>query len=139
MKKLFLVESDTNYSSLFCYELVQEVLGTYTRGDAPLFNNVNREQFFGNLSSLCRTHEDVNAPKITLKPSNLALVPRGVPTSDTGVNLAAPLPLADTETAQAVDCVLAEHREAMAAFGDTLASVRHGFVVDEEDQYEEEL
>ena len=68
-KRLFLVEANTDYDSLFCYELLQCPDFTYERPECgSLFNNVDREQFFGNLNSLCITKAKFIAPPIRLAP-----------------------------------------------------------------------
>jgi hypothetical protein len=74
MKRLFLVEADTNYHSLFCYEL-KEVADSDSfekvDGTNALFNGIDREQFFGNLNSLCVTKPVITAPKMVLKPADI--------------------------------------------------------------------
>ena len=73
MQRFFLVDASSEYLSLFCYELRQREDGTYERMDShtALFNNVDREQFFGNLNSLCVTKAAIEAPKMALKPADI--------------------------------------------------------------------
>lgn len=77
MQRYFLVEANTNYHSLFCYELKDAGLSPagnrlYERLDVePIFNKENRSQFFGNLNSLCVTKQLIKAPPIDLAPSDL--------------------------------------------------------------------
>ncbi len=73
MKRFFLVEADTNYESLFAYELEQVDEGNFRRIPHALFNNVDREQFFGNLNALCVSYLQPNNPPLPLKsPQNFA-------------------------------------------------------------------
>ena len=73
MKRYFLVEATTDFESLFCYEMqrgnqyTEEGFETYIRKDM-LFNNVSREQFFGNLNSQCVSKIKIEAPPIALAP-----------------------------------------------------------------------
>jgi len=61
MKTFYLVEADTDYESLFCYELKfhsyppQEGRMFYTESNKALFAKLDRPKFFGILNSLCRT------------------------------------------------------------------------------------
>ena len=76
MKRLFLVEADTQYDSLFCYELTEVKGKMYEYEREPgsaLFNQIDREQFFGNLNALCVTKPVFKSPPIHLKPPT----PRG--------------------------------------------------------------
>lgn len=75
MRRLFMVEADTRYDSLFCYELNEGVDGhahdkegdpIFTRVSDMLFNKVDREVFFGTLNSLCVTRQDPEEHRMTL-------------------------------------------------------------------------
>ena len=66
MKKFFLVEANTNYHSLFCYEMTETGYLKYERAEDFLFNNVDRAQFFGNLNALCHTQESMQSPPLEL-------------------------------------------------------------------------
>ena len=76
MKRFFLVEADTTYLSLFAYELQRVDADNFRRIPDALFNNVNREQFFGNLNALCVSHSEPNNPPLPLKsPENFVNKP----------------------------------------------------------------
>ncbi len=71
MKRFFLVEADTAYSSLFAYELEKVDALNFRRILEPLFNNADREQFFGNLNALCVSYIEPKNPPLPLKsPEN---------------------------------------------------------------------
>lgn len=77
-KRFFLVESNSDYESLFCYEVEQA--GHHAEGGrlfcqpgtSSLFHGVDREQFFGNLNSLCPLKPKVDAPPMKLAPPDLS-------------------------------------------------------------------
>lgn len=57
MKRFFLVEANTHYASIFCYELKETATMKYERTPELLFNHVDREKFFGMLNSVCVTED----------------------------------------------------------------------------------
>lgn len=73
MKKLFLVEADTDYFSLAAYELTQGVSNPdswiYSRpiGSKPIITHIDPALFFGKLNELCITKERLeNAKRLEL-------------------------------------------------------------------------
>lgn len=85
MKRFFLVEASTEYSSLFCYELTETSSMNYAHASddgSALFNNSSREQFFGNLNSLCITKQNIQAEPINLSEPNLTSPVAATPTTE---------------------------------------------------------
>jgi hypothetical protein len=116
MRKLYLVESDTSYASLFCYELKEHNVGQYSRdiGEGVLFNCVDREQFFGNLNHLCISFLSPQHPKIALKAPDLdAAAPVVHP---------APVAVADIEDVNQVLASVAEDERGETGEADPFAS-----------------
>jgi hypothetical protein len=78
MKVYYLVESDTDYASLFAWQLERiwapELLAHVFRKPegGHNFAEMNPAQFFGNLNSLLRTRITPGAPKINLAEPNLS-------------------------------------------------------------------
>ena len=77
MKTFFLVEADTDYASLFAEQLEkfwssEEKQFVYRKSENGMqFCDLDRPQFFGNLSSLLRTRISPEAPPMELAEPNL--------------------------------------------------------------------
>jgi hypothetical protein len=78
MKVYYLVESDTDYASLFAWQLeriwapeLRDHVFRRPQGGHN-FAEINPAQFFGNLNSLLRTRITLDAPKINLAEPNLS-------------------------------------------------------------------
>jgi hypothetical protein len=79
MTRYFLVEADTDYESLFCYEVERQGYDNTGRSlfvkkaSTALFNKSDRPQFFGNLSSLCVTKNSFkDVPPLALAKPDIA-------------------------------------------------------------------
>ena len=81
MKRTFVIECDTKYSSAFVYEVEREPLGgsgdkyTYSRnvGSDAIFNAVPDRRFYGKLDVLLTTKEHLEkatpiTPELPIKP-----------------------------------------------------------------------
>jgi hypothetical protein len=75
MKTMFLVESDTDYASIFAEQLervwVDHEFHYRKIENGIRFCDIDRSQFFGNLSSLLRTRTTPAAPPMELAEPNL--------------------------------------------------------------------
>ena len=87
MTRYFLVEADTDYESLFCYEVERQGYDKTGRSlfvkksSTALFNKSDRPQFFGNLSSLCITKNSFkDVPPLALAKPDLTPKTPVIPT-----------------------------------------------------------
>jgi hypothetical protein len=81
MKVLYLVESDTDYASLFAWQLERVWsddlhIYVYRKVDGGMqFADLHPAQFFGNLNSLLRTRITPDAPRLELAAPDLPMGP----------------------------------------------------------------